>query len=50
MGIMSSLRLVAGKLESKRSLGRWNGNTDIYLTETWYEDVNWIHSIEDKDQ
>jgi hypothetical protein len=40
-------KILVGKPEGRRTLGkprhRWIQNIKIYLTETGFRDVNWIH-------
>jgi hypothetical protein len=48
MGVMkNSYRILVGKPERKRGLGkprrRVEDNTKIYLTETIWKNVDWIH-------
>jgi hypothetical protein len=42
------------KHEGKRSVGRprrrWEENIRMYLTEIRWEDVDWIHRAQDRDQ
>jgi hypothetical protein len=48
-----SYRVLVGKLEGKRPLGRpkcrWGDNIKISVQETGHEDVNWIHPVQDSE-
>jgi hypothetical protein len=50
----SVYRILVGKLEGKRSLGRticrWVDNIKIYLREIGWNGMDWIHLAQDRDK
>jgi hypothetical protein len=50
----NAYRHLVGKPEGKRPLGRprhrWNENIEIYIRETVYVGMGWIHIAQDRDQ
>jgi hypothetical protein len=47
-------KILIGKPDGKRPLGRtncrWENNTRMDLREMWWEGVDWIHLVQDRDQ
>jgi hypothetical protein len=47
------IQYLVGKSEGKRPLGRprhrWEGNMRMDLREIWWEVVNWMHLVQDRD-
>jgi hypothetical protein len=50
----NAYRILVGKPQGKRPVGRskhrWNHNIGLDLMETGWEDVDWIHLPQDRDQ
>jgi hypothetical protein len=51
---MNAYRILVGKTERKRPLGRprrrWVDNVKMYLRETGWDGVDWIHLAQHRDQ
>jgi hypothetical protein len=53
-GMHGVYKILIGKPEGKRPLGRyrrrWEDNIRMDLREIWWEGVDWMHVIQNKDQ
>jgi hypothetical protein len=52
--IRNVFKVLVGKPEDRRPFGRskcrWDDNNRMYLRETGWEDVDWMHLSQDRDQ